>query len=1359
MLEKLHVGLVFALVGAGNLYAQTTPALSFSSSDVHIADEDGGMATYTVALATEPSGEVTVAVASGDATIATVSPSSLTFTTTNWNTGQTVTLTGVDDDVADPFGRNTTITHTASDGGYGSVSGTVRVTVASDEQVSIRVQDSSVSVLEGGTVEQSVWVTSEPKGDVTISLTNSRPTRVTMSTASLSFTPSNWETKQTVTFSGVNDMVPTGNQIATITLTASGADYDGETHTMTVTFIDNDTPGLLFSPNRIDLSEPNGTDDYTVQLATQPSGEVMVAVASGDVTTATASPSSLTFTTTDWNTGQTVTVTAVDNDIDNRTPRQTTITLTASGADYGSVSGTVPVSVADDTDRVALRIERTTLVMFENGSIEQSVWLNSEPTGNVEISLTNPSPALTMSTTSLSFTPSDWETKQTVTFSGVDNMVRAGNQRVTITFTASGADYDGKARTMTVVVVDDEPIPFTLAEGTSYSYSLSFGIRPDWLPIVLSPTSSAPAVVTVTPTELTWTTVNSGQTRITIPSITMMAVENNELGDGSATISHPINLSPLPAEWIPIPSILVTVRDNDVADPPDPPDPSTPLDPSASPGQDSDPALPPLSSENLAPAFADTAMIGDLVFEVNQAIELLTLPQAIGGNGPLMYGLSGNLPDSLAFDNALRQLSGTPIAETGRAVPMLYRVWDIDADADTLRFTITVTAPDLKPTFGDATIAALVAEVDQAVAWPLPSATGGDGALRYSLSGLPEGLVFNAAMRQVQGAAVATDTTVATYAATDADGDAATLPFAVTILPDLKPTFGDATIADLVAEVGEAIEPVDLPAATGGYGPLTYRLLNLPDGLAFHADTRQLRGAATAIDTTVATYTATDVEGDADTLRFAIAIIDPDMKPIFGDTTLAPLTATACEPIARTLPAAVGGDAPLRYSLSNLPAGLMFHATRRQVQGAATVTDTTVATYAVTDADGDAASLPFAISIRGLDAPAWVQAENYLGADLAGAWDGAILLTWALPSQHAFVEAYRIYREVEITHSPDASGRVVALDEPRDEFIPWARVDAVPGVSVGRTIVQTLDFKATRWAVAAECGGQRACLRVTGDPESGCGVGCPRDAPAWIRAEDYRGADHAGDLRGAVLLTWALPREHAFVEAYHIYREVQITHGPDASGRVVALAEPRDEFIPWVRVDAVPGVSLGSTIVHTLDYRATRWAVAAECAGQRTYLRITSNRAGGTSGAVRAKAAAPQAPVALLPEAFAFVQQGTVPQQNSPAAPVVQSARTVTEGRVGDSDHRAPAAFVLGPNYPNPFNPTTTIQYALPHAAEVQLTIHNVLGQVLHTLVAEYQPAGRYAVQYDGRDLAAGMYFYRLQAGPVTRVGKMILLK
>ena len=1133
------------------------------------------------------------------------------------------------------------------------------------------------------------------------------------------------------------------------------------------------TPALVLSRRNVGLKEPPGTPNtltHTVALATQPTGDVTVAVASNNITIATVSPSSLTFTTTNWSAKQTVTVTAVDDDVDNGQWRRTRVTHTASGGGYDGVTGRpMFVNVLND-DTKGIKLRNINLAVLESGTMDNEVWLDSEPTGNVKIRLTSQDPTwVTISDedTLLTFTPSNWDTKQTVTLSGVDDTVSNTGQlqrQATINLSGRGEDsgYEGLTQTMRVDVVDDEPISLgPLDEGSQTTYSVRVLMHVDWPDIVINPTSSDPDKVKVTPAELTWTLATSGDGQ----TITVEALEDIDHDDESVTISHPLGIS-TPPRWILIQDRRVTVRDDDVPSvgvvtDPDTDRPST--EPGAAEGDDPD-AGPDAGTgvpfENLLPAFADTAMIADLVAEVRQPIEPQTLPEAIGGDNPRTYSLLGNLPDGLVFHANTRQLYGIPTTETDSAEAMIYRVRDANFDADSLLFTITITPPDLKPTFGDATIASLVAEVNQAVAWPLPSATGGDGALRYSLSGLPEGLVFNAAMRQVQGAAVATDTTVATYAATDADGDAATLPFAVTILPDLKPTFGDATIADLVAEVGEAIEPVDLPAATGGYGPLTYRLLNLPDGLAFHADTRQLRGAATAIDTTVATYTATDVEGDADTLRFAIAIIDPDLKPTFGDTTLAPLTATACQPIARTLPAAVGGDAPLRYRLSNLPDGLVFHAARRQVQGAATATDTTVATYAVTDADGDAASLPIAISIRGLDAPAWVQAENYLGADRAGAWDGAVLLTWALPSQHAFVEAYRIYREVQITHSPDASGRVVALDAPRDEFIPWARVDAVPGVAVGRTIVQTLDFKATRWAVAAECGGQRACLRVTGDPESGCGVGCPRDAPAWIRAEDYRGADHAGDLRGAVLLTWALPREHAFVEAYHIYREVQITHGPDASGRVVALAEPRDEFIPWVRVDAVPGVSLGSTIVHTLDYRATRWAVAAECAGQRTYLRITSNQAGGTSEAVRAKAVPDTRDwVALLPEAFAFVQQGTAPQMKSQAAPVVQSARTATEGRVGGSDHRAPAAFALGPNYPNPFNPTTTIQYALPHAAEVQLTIHNVLGQVLHTLVAEYQPAGRYAVQYDGRDLAAGMYFYRLQAGPVSLVEKMVLLK
>jgi hypothetical protein len=94
-----------------------------------------------------------------------------------------------------------------------------------------------------------------------------------------------------------------------------------------------------------------------------------------------------------------------------------------------------------------------------------------------------------------------------------------------------------------------------------------------------------------------------------------------------------------------------------------------------------------------------------------------------------------------------------------------------------------------------------------------------------------------------------------------------------------------------------------------------------------------------------------------------------------------------------------------------------------------------------------------------------------------------------------------------------------------------------------------------------------------------------------------------------------------------------------------------------------------------------------------------------------------------------------------------------------------PEAYALANNYPNPFNPATTIKYALPEAAFVSLEIYNVVGQVVSTLVAEQQTAGRYVVQWDatndnGHSLSSGIYFYRLQAGgEFLEVRKMLLLK
>lgn len=87
-----------------------------------------------------------------------------------------------------------------------------------------------------------------------------------------------------------------------------------------------------------------------------------------------------------------------------------------------------------------------------------------------------------------------------------------------------------------------------------------------------------------------------------------------------------------------------------------------------------------------------------------------------------------------------------------------------------------------------------------------------------------------------------------------------------------------------------------------------------------------------------------------------------------------------------------------------------------------------------------------------------------------------------------------------------------------------------------------------------------------------------------------------------------------------------------------------------------------------------------------------------------------------------------------------------------------PTAVLLG-NYPNPFNPTTEISFSLPNACDVKLEVYNVMGQQVVTIVDRFMEAGRHSVTFDGRAVASGVYFYRLEAGVFIETKKMVLLK
>ena len=187
------------------------------------------------------------------------------------------------------------------------------------------------------------------------------------------------------------------------------------------------------------------------------------------------------------------------------------------------------------------------------------------------------------------------------------------------------------------------------------------------------------------------------------------------------------------------------------------------------------------------------------------------------------------------------------------------------------------------PSFGNESIANQRYALDAAIpALQLPEATGGLGALTYSISpALPDGLSFNAATRRVTGRPnVAQNAAAYTYTATDEGRREASLTFTIAVaVIDLEPRFGSETVADQTYTQNSAIAELQLPVATGGNGRLAYSIWPaLPGGLTFDSATLRVTGTPEAPqDATTYTYLATDADGDTDSLAFTITVEpDPD---------------------------------------------------------------------------------------------------------------------------------------------------------------------------------------------------------------------------------------------------------------------------------------------------------------------------------------------------------------------------------------------------------------------------------------------------------------------------------------------------
>ena len=529
------------------------------------ATEGGVTGSYTVVLTSQPTGTVTVTVGDTSDDIA-ASPETLTFTTVNWNTAQTVTVTADDDSIAE--GEETaTLTHSVS--GYGTVTtaDSVTVTIADNDTAGVTVSPTAVEATEGGvTGSYTVVLTSQPTGTVTVTVGDTSDD-IAASPETLTFTTANWNTAQTVTVTADDDSIAEDEETATLTHAVSGYGTVTTADSVTVTIADNDTAGVAVSPTAVEATEGGVTGSYTVVLTSQPTGTVTVTVGdtSDDIA---ASPETLTFTTANWNTAQTVTVTADDDSI---AEDEETATLTHAVSGYGTVTtaDSVTVTIADN-DTAGVTVSPTAVEATEGGVTgSYTVVLTSQPTGTVTVTVGDTSDDIAASPETLTFTTANWNTAQTVTVTADDDSIAEDEETATLTHSVSGYGTVTTADSVTVTIADNDtagvtvsPTAVTATEGgATGSYTVVLTTQPTGtVTVTVGDTSDD---ISASPSSLTFTTVNWN----TAQTVTVTADDDSIAeGEETATLTHAVTSTDSDYSGLSVDSVTVTVEDNDTTE-------------------------------------------------------------------------------------------------------------------------------------------------------------------------------------------------------------------------------------------------------------------------------------------------------------------------------------------------------------------------------------------------------------------------------------------------------------------------------------------------------------------------------------------------------------------------------------------------------------------------------------------------------------------------------------------------------------------------------------------------------------------------------------------------------------------------
>ena len=359
-----------------------------------------------------------------------------------------------------------------------------------DDPRGVAIDPTSISLEEPAPGEAAVAssytvkLNSKPTDTVTVTIGGANPA-VSLSGATLSntntltFTTSNWDTAQTVTVTPVEDANGIGETI-TLTHIQSGGDYTGiAADSVTVNVTDSDTRNVVLSPTSLTVTEGDDTGvSYAVTLSTQPSDTVTVTIGghSGtdlSISGATLSNSNtLTFSTSNWNTAQMVTVKAGHDG--NADDESETLTHTASGGDYANLTKDLPVTVTDNAPAtVTVSFGAASYTVTEGSSRTVTVTLDADPERTVVIPIekTNQGGATSADYSGVpqNVTFDSGDTSKSFTFTAAHDTVDDDDESVKLSFGATlptGVSA-GTPATSTVTITDDDVPSVTVSFGSA----------------------------------------------------------------------------------------------------------------------------------------------------------------------------------------------------------------------------------------------------------------------------------------------------------------------------------------------------------------------------------------------------------------------------------------------------------------------------------------------------------------------------------------------------------------------------------------------------------------------------------------------------------------------------------------------------------------------------------------------------------------------------------------------------------------------------------------------------------------------------------------------------------------------------